>query len=203
MMNWSMRIIFLGILLAQAAYFLSTYWMYIPAMIGQVRNPVLPTQQVQWRLQPEIRNRSDNTKPNIIVILVDDLGFNDISFFGGGFQAGSIRTPNIDSIGKNGVSFINGYAGHATCAPSRASLLTGRYPTKMGYEYTPISDWGSYVIGNYMSAGPLKGNYYGDRKNGMEWGYQNMSLPKSEMTIAEALKGHGYRNLHLGKVTFY
>ena len=171
--------------------------MYAPALVSQWRHPALPNQPVHWKATGAAEQ--PRSKPNIVLILVDDLGFNDVSFFGGGYKEGSIQTPHIDSIGKDGVSFTNGYAGHATCAPSRASLLTGKFATKMGFEYTPINDWGSYVIGNYMGVGPLKGKYYGERKGGRSWGYDNMSLPFSEQTIPEALRGAGYRNIHLGK----
>ncbi len=60
---------------------------------------------------------------------------NDISLTGTG--AGGVATPNIDAIGREGVTFTNGYAGNATCAPSRAALMTGRYATRFGYEFTP------------------------------------------------------------------
>lgn len=56
-------------------------------------------------------------------------GFNDISYYGGGIEG--LPTPNIDSIGTDGVGFTNGYAGHATCAPSRAAIMTGRCVTRM------------------------------------------------------------------------
>lgn len=185
-------------LLAWGAYcYIPRYWMYVPALLSQWRHPSLPNQPVDWKAMDA--TQQPRSKPNIVLILVDDLGFNDVSYFGGGYKDGNIQTPHIDSIGKDGVSFTNGYAGHATCAPSRASLLTGKFATKMGYEYTPINDWGSFVIGNYMGVGSLKGEYHGERKGGKSWGYDNMSLPFSEQTIPEALRGAGYRNIHLGK----
>ena len=67
-----------------------------------------------------------NAKPNVIVILADDLGFGDVSAYG----SKTIHTPNIDRLAKGGISFTNGYATSATSTPSRYALLTGMYPWK-------------------------------------------------------------------------
>lgn len=64
-----------------------------------------------------------NTKPNIVVIYVDDLGYGDLSAYG----ATSVTTPNIDKLANNGVRFTDAHSSSATCTPSRYSLLTGRY----------------------------------------------------------------------------
>ena len=71
------------------------------------------------------------------LILADDLGFNDITVNGGGVADGAVPTPNIDAIAHEGVSFAQGYAGDATCAPSRAAIMTGRFATRFGFEFTP------------------------------------------------------------------
>src|SRR5690606_33374061 len=78
--------------------------------------------------------------PNIVFILADDLGINDISAFGGGVAGGRVATPNIDRLAKDGALFAQAYAGTASCAPSRAMILTGRYPTRTGFEFTPTPD---------------------------------------------------------------
>jgi len=70
-------------------------------------------------------------KPNIIVILADDLGYADISAYG----IHRIDTPNIDSIGNEGIKFTDGYASAPVCAPSRAGLQTGRYQDRFGFEF--------------------------------------------------------------------
>lgn len=67
---------------------------------------------------------TEETKPNIIFIYADDLGYGDLSSYG----ATEIQTPNIDSLVNGGVKFVNGYATSATCSPSRYALLTGEYP---------------------------------------------------------------------------
>src|SRR5687768_15611402 len=67
-------------------------------------------------------------QPNIIVILADDLGIGDVSCFG----AKDIRTPNLDKLAADGVRFANWHANSPVCSPSRASVLTGKYPQHAG-----------------------------------------------------------------------
>ena len=73
---------------------------------------------------------ASDERPNIIVILADDLGYNDVGFTG----KTDIQTPNIDALANNGVIFKNGYVTHPYCGPSRAGLLTGRYQARFGME---------------------------------------------------------------------
>ncbi len=72
-------------------------------------------------------------KPNIILILADDLGYADVGFTG----VKDIRTPNIDRIAHEGVTFTNGYVSHPFCSPTRAGLMTGRYQQRFGHENNP------------------------------------------------------------------
>ena len=73
-------------------------------------------------------------RPNILLIIVDDLGYGEL-----GCQGNSqIPTPNIDAIAKNGIRFTSGYVSAPNCSPSRAGLLTGKYQTRFGYENNPI-----------------------------------------------------------------
>ncbi len=105
---------------------------------GWLAPHVYPNHPVVWQQGPETAQIPANRRPpNIILIVADDLGYNDISFNGGGVAGGLLKTPNIDAIGHDGASFADGYAGNATCAPSRAALMTGRYPTRFGFEFTP------------------------------------------------------------------
>src|SRR6476646_5334353 len=80
--------------------------------------------------------QSVSSRPNIIVILADDLGYGDLSFNG----CPDFTTPNIDSLTNTGVRCSNGYATHPFCAPSRAGLLTGRYQQRFGFENNPTID---------------------------------------------------------------
>jgi len=73
-------------------------------------------------------NRTENDRPNIVLVLADDLGYGDLSFQG----AEDMNTPNIDNIARQGVTFTNFYANSPVCSPSRASLLTGKYPDIVG-----------------------------------------------------------------------
>ena len=72
-------------------------------------------------------------KPNVIVLLGDDMGYHDISLHG----SKEIPTPHIDSIAQNGIRFSNGYVSGPYCSPTRAGLMTGRYQTRFGHEFNP------------------------------------------------------------------
>lgn len=72
-------------------------------------------------------------KPNILVILADDLGYSDIGVHGGK----AVPTPNIDKLAKSGIRCTSGYVSAPYCSPSRAGLLTGRYQTRFGHEFNP------------------------------------------------------------------
>lgn len=107
-------------------------------------------------------------QPNIILLLADDLGYGELGCQGNP----QIPTPNIDSIAKNGVRFTQGYVTGPNCSPSRAGLLTGRIPTRFGYEFNPI----------------------GARNEDPGTG-----LPAREFTIAEMLHDVGYTTALIGK----
>jgi len=107
-------------------------------------------------------------QPNIIVFFADDLGYGELSCQGNP----EIPTPHIYSIAKNGVRFTAGYVAGPNCSPSRAGLLTGRTPTRFGYEFNPT--------------GALN----------KEPGF---GLPSEEITIAEALHDAGYTTGLIGK----
>jgi arylsulfatase A-like enzyme len=77
--------------------------------------------------------RAVDSRPNVIVIVADDLGYGDI-----GANGGRIPTPNIDALARSGVRFTNGYVTATVCAPSRAGLLTGRAQTRYGFEFNPV-----------------------------------------------------------------
>jgi arylsulfatase A-like enzyme len=72
------------------------------------------------------QNKAPSSKPNIVVIYLDDLGYGDLSCYGAKY----LSTPNMDHLGNNGIRFTNGYATSATCTPSRYAMLTGVYPWK-------------------------------------------------------------------------
>ncbi|MBL9200798.1 MAG: sulfatase [Opitutaceae bacterium] len=105
--------------------------------------------------------------PNVIVILTDDQGYGDLGCYG----SPSIRTPQIDRMAAEGARFTDFYSGAEVCTPSRAALLTGRYPLRSG------------MAGNRRVLFPNSAG----------------GLPPAEVTLAEALKARGYATAHIGK----
>jgi arylsulfatase A-like enzyme len=161
-------------------------------------HPVGPNQEVPWSQGPE--DPPVDPPPNVIVILADDMGFNDISLYNGETTA-TLPTPEIDSLAAQGVVFTNGYAANATCAPSRAALVTGRYSTRFGFEFTPIFKIG-YTLFDLMDRGCSTDPYplildmeLADALPELE----ELGMPPSEITLAETLKGAGYHTVHIGK----
>ena len=116
------------------------FFFVIKKALNLKNGKVAKYREIQWQQGPkEKTSDKDNNSPNIILILADDLGFNDVSSYGDeGVTGTDLKTPHIDSIGKDGVKFMNGYTTSSTCAPSRAGLMSGRYPSRTGYEYTPM-----------------------------------------------------------------
>lgn len=84
-------------------------------------------------LTPLSRSAAPASRPNVIVILADDLGYSDLSYNG----CRDFETPNIDALAASGVRFVNGYVTHPYCSPSRAGILTGRYQQRFGHESNP------------------------------------------------------------------
>jgi arylsulfatase A-like enzyme len=121
-------------------------------------------------------SRNDNPLPNIIFILVDDLGWADVKC---NYPESFYDTPYIDQLSKKGVRFTHAYAAHPVCSPTRAALMTGKHPNRVN-----ITDW-------------IPGN---DPKNHRLIGPKDrMELALEEITIAEKLKGAGYQTFFAGK----
>ncbi|MBD3268069.1 sulfatase-like hydrolase/transferase, partial [bacterium] len=95
-------------------------------------------------------------KPNIILILADDMGYADPSCFGGT----AVPTPNLDRIAQSGLKFINFYSASAVCSPTRASILTGRYPLRFGITQHLKDDEGHLPRGVFTLPKILKQNGY-------------------------------------------
>jgi arylsulfatase A-like enzyme len=177
------------LLVAAGAWVFSQYWYYLPGIISSVVNPVGEFQEVEWQAGPT-EPSGDDQPPNIVLIVADDLGFNDITFYGGGIADGTVPTPNIDAIAAEGIHFTNGYAGNGTCAPSRAALLTGRFATRSGFEFTParpefarMTAGDGYIADNAENYPPS----------------DTLGLPGSELTLPELLQKKGYHSVALGK----
>ncbi len=115
-------------------------------------------------------------KPNVIFFLVDDLGWRDLGCYGSQFY----ETPEIDQLAKEGMLFENAYSTCHVCSPSRASILTGKYPAR-----TNLTEW-------------LGGRPEKDYET-LHHGEKLTALPDSEQTLAETLHKHGYATANYGK----
>ena len=174
----------------------SQNWYKMPKYINNFTNPTYENVAIEWENGPISRT---NSKPNIIVVLVDDLGFNQISSYGGGMANGKFKTPNIDKLASDGVLCTNGYSSSPVCSPSRASLLTGRFATRFGYEFTPTTSSMMKAVNVFSKKNEVvDGIYHNDRSENII-DIEQMGIPQSERTIAEMLKPEGYHNIHIGK----
>lgn len=126
---------------------------------------------------------------NVVLIHVDDLGATDLGVFGSDFY----DTPNLNRLASEGMRFTQSYSAAAICSPSRAALMTGKYPARTG-----ITDWirakfqGGSGLALPSDLEKLEGKPLKTPKN---QGF----LPLEEQTLAECLKGLGFSTMHVGK----
>jgi len=116
-------------------------------------------------------------KPNVILFLVDDLGYTDLGFTGSTFY----ETPNLDALARKGAFFDNAYAANPVCSPTRASILTGKYPSRIG-------------LTNHSGSAGARGPKYQ-----LEPPAVKGNMPSEDLTLGEAFKKHGYATAHIGK----
>lgn len=164
--------------------------------------PIGPNEEVIWGKGPLAASESPSQrKPNIIVILADDLGFNDISFYARDKSKATRNTPHIDALAEQGVSFTKAYASSPTCAPSRAAIMTGRYPTRFGYEFMALPDGMGKMIDRISRQNKDRLRYPIVHQGAMDniMAFDDMGMPPQEITIAEVLKASGYHTVHIGK----
>ena len=163
---------------------------------------VAPSRDIAWQQGPQTATLSPvDRPPNIVLIVADDLGYNDISTFGGGVAGGRLQTPHIDALAAQGAVFTQSYSGSSTCAPSRAMLMTGRYSTRTGFAFTPMPPaMGSVVttVSNNMDRS-VPAAMYDSQAAADKPPYELQGLPADEVTLAEALKSRGYHTAHIGK----
>lgn len=135
-------------------------------------------------------------RPNIVLINVDDLGWTDVACFGSKYY----ETPNLDRLALQGMKFSDAYAACAVCSPTRAAILTGRYPARIG-----ITDWMRagfqyHEADEFMPADKkFRGGYIGDSTQKLLCPRNPLWMELEEITIAETLKPAGYISCHIGK----
>ncbi|MEN9684146.1 MAG: hypothetical protein RLZZ427_1897 [Pseudomonadota bacterium] len=173
--------------------------LYLPGLIARLREPIGAYHPVHWAQGPAVAPPAGAKRPpNIVLIVADDMGINDITLNGGGVAHGAVPTPNIDSIARQGVNFANGYAANATCSPSRAALMTGRYPTRFGFEFTAVPGAFASSLAAAGEDSPLPTIYHRELNHDLP-AYADMGVPHDEIMIPEVLKASGYHTIHIGK----
>ena len=136
---------------------------------------------------------SKNERPNIVLILVDDMGWTDPACFGSKYH----ETPNIDRLCSEGMKFTRAYAACAVCSPTRASVMTGKYPARTG-----ITDWIHHADPRAVEAIQSGKNLSGfdpPRNRKLLTPVNNFWLEHDEITIPELLKPQEYVSCHVGK----
>ncbi len=116
-------------------------------------------------------------KPNVVLFLIDDLGWADLGITGSEYY----ETPRIDQLAAEGAFFSHGYAANPVCSPTRASILTGQYPSRIHMTNHSGSE-GPKGKGHKLTPPKVAGH-----------------IPLEQTTLAEALKAHGYQTAHIGK----
>ena len=135
-------------------------WAWLAAVLAMVGGPA----------------RGADDRPNVVLIVADDLGWADLGCYGSKFH----RTPNLDRLAEGGRRFTRAYAASPVCSPTRAALMTGKHPARLN-----LTDW--------LPGQPDRPAHKLNRPE------IRMELPLEEVTIAERLKGAGYSTGHIGK----
>ena len=125
---------------------------------------------------PNMLKADQPPRPNIVLFLIDDLGWMDVGCNGSTYY----QTPNIDRLAREGARFTDAYSACAVCSPTRAAILTGKYPARL-----LLTDW------------LLSGRW--NPKARLREGRFLRGLPPEEFTLAEALREAGYRTANIGK----
>ena len=131
-------------------------------------------------------------KPNVVLVNVDDLGWTDLGCFGSEFY----ETPHIDQLAADGMRFTDAYAACAVCSPTRAAIMTGRYPARVG-----VTDWirARFQGGAIPADGKNPSGWVGGKNQKVLCPKNPLWMEHEEITLAERLKTAGYATCHIGK----
>lgn len=141
---------------------------------------------------------SEERPPNIVLILVDDLGKFEVSAYG----SETMQTPNIDRIGAEGARFSDCYVTSPVCSPSRAGILTGRHQTRFGFETQPMEYYPNNLAVYWLGKNMVNTDNWiitAPPRFPSEWEIRKQGLPPTEITLAELLKSRGYHTAAIGK----
>lgn len=171
----------------------------------------LSTGAIKWRIKWDknlVKSKKNFLKdtalvfekqPNVILIVADDLGLNDVSCYGNS----TVKTPNIDALSKDGVRCTKGYATSPVCAPSRCGILTGRYQQRCGFETQQMEFYPTniieYLSGKYMSQKDSSWVVVTKPRYPREWEIVKQGIPPSELTLAQLFKKYNYKTGIIGK----
>lgn len=117
-------------------------------------------------------------RPNVVCIIADDLGWRDLGCYGSSFY----ETPALDAFARDSVRFTAAYAAAPVCSPTRASIMSGQYPARVG-----VTDWIDFRGATHPTRGKLVDTPYENR------------LPPESVTVASVLSDAGYKTCHVGK----
>lgn len=135
---------------------------------------------------------SEASKPNVVFILVDDMGWMDLSCQGSNY----FQTPNIDGLASRGIRFTDAYAACAVCSPTRASVITGRWPSRVG-----LTDWirARFQRGGVGEVTENPSEYVGGKNRKLLCPPNPYFMEHQELTMAELLRDNGYSPCFIGK----
>jgi len=140
----------------------------------------------------------EDSLPNILIILADDLGKYDISTY----DPHGVSTPAIDQLALHGIRFTSAYSTCSVCSPSRASMLTGRYQQRFGFERQPMNRYARnkleyWFVDHFIDTYPMQLN--GIMSSPPEKEIERQGIPDSEILLPELLKRRGYHSAIFGK----
>jgi len=136
--------------------------------------------------------RDGSRRPNVVFFLIDDLGWTDAGCYGSKY----FETPHIDQLARDGMRFTDGYAACAVCSPTRAAVMTGRYPARLG-----VTDWirASFQGSQIPADGKNPSGFVGGKNRKVLCPQNALWMELEEITIAEVLKKADYTTCYIGK----